>query len=218
MRILLIENENLLRQAESLLLSNVLPEAQIDAEDYSFSLQCDAFCADVLIFGMHHAETESLNVLRQVVENAGDIPVVVLGARPNTYGAIVKAGARGVISGHSAPAAVSHILSLVAAGESVFPAIPQEPAPIARPHDVKGMESDSGEEQNLNLTERQLAVVRLVARGLSNKAIARELDIFEGTVKAHLRSVTTKMGVSNRTELALLAASHGLSPDMRMAG
>jgi two-component system nitrate/nitrite response regulator NarL len=45
----------------------------------------------------------------------------------------------------------------------------------------------------------------LTVRGLSNKAIARELDLSEGTVKLHLYSIFQKLGVGNRTELAALA-------------
>jgi DNA-binding NarL/FixJ family response regulator len=53
-----------------------------------------------------------------------------------------------------------------------------------------------------NLTPRQRDVLGCVARGLSNKEIARELDIAEGTVKIHLAALFSHFGVRNRTELA----------------
>jgi DNA-binding NarL/FixJ family response regulator len=55
------------------------------------------------------------------------------------------------------------------------------------------------------LTERQVAVLRLLARGRANKEIARELGITEGTVKVHLLSVFRVLGVRNRTEAVLAA-------------
>jgi DNA-binding NarL/FixJ family response regulator len=58
------------------------------------------------------------------------------------------------------------------------------------------------------LSARELEVLRLVARGLPNKLIARELKISEKTVKAHLTSVFSQLGVSDRTQAALWAQRH----------
>lgn len=61
-----------------------------------------------------------------------------------------------------------------------------------------------------DLTPRESDVVRQVARGQRNKEIARSLGITEGTVKMHLHNLYEKLGVSSRTELALLAKEQGL--------
>lgn len=61
-----------------------------------------------------------------------------------------------------------------------------------------------------DLTPRESDVVRQVAQGQRNKEIARSLGITEGTVKMHLHNLYEKLGVSSRTELALLAKEHGL--------
>jgi DNA-binding NarL/FixJ family response regulator len=58
------------------------------------------------------------------------------------------------------------------------------------------------------LTERQKAVLKLLGRGESNKAIARWLNIREGTVKVHVRHIMRRMGAANRTQVAI-AASRG---------
>jgi DNA-binding NarL/FixJ family response regulator len=55
------------------------------------------------------------------------------------------------------------------------------------------------------LTERQMDVVRLLARGLSNKGIARELGVSEGTIKVHLLAVFRALDVRNRTSAVLAA-------------
>ncbi len=60
------------------------------------------------------------------------------------------------------------------------------------------------------LTPRETDVVRLVAQGRRNKEIARDLGISEGTVKMHLHNLYEKLGVSSRTELAILARDRGL--------
>ncbi len=55
------------------------------------------------------------------------------------------------------------------------------------------------------LTAREEEVVMLVSQGLPNKVIGQRLKIREGTVKGHLHSIYRKLGVSNRTELAIVA-------------
>lgn len=60
-----------------------------------------------------------------------------------------------------------------------------------------------------NLTERELQILRLVAHGKANKEIAADLGISEGTVKSHVSSITSKLGVSGRTEAALEAVRRG---------
>ena len=60
------------------------------------------------------------------------------------------------------------------------------------------------------LSEREREVLAMVARGLPNKLIARELGISEKTVKAHLTSVYRTIGVTDRTQAALWAERHGL--------
>jgi two-component system nitrate/nitrite response regulator NarL len=57
------------------------------------------------------------------------------------------------------------------------------------------------------LSDRQREVTLLVAEGLSNKEIARRLEITDGTVKVHLHCIYEKLGISNRTMLATLATS-----------
>jgi DNA-binding NarL/FixJ family response regulator len=61
------------------------------------------------------------------------------------------------------------------------------------------------------LTDRQREVLRLLLQGQSNKEIARSLGVLEGTVKVHLRTVMLRLGVRNRTQLALFAARAGLA-------
>ncbi len=60
------------------------------------------------------------------------------------------------------------------------------------------------------LTSRELDVLRLVARGLSNKQIAWRLAISEKTVKAHMTSIFGRIGVADRTQAALWAQRHGV--------
>ena len=61
------------------------------------------------------------------------------------------------------------------------------------------------------LTPRERDVFRLLAKGLSNKAIAHDLHLTVGTVKGYINHIFSKLGVVDRTQAALLAAQHGLA-------
>jgi two-component system nitrate/nitrite response regulator NarL len=61
-----------------------------------------------------------------------------------------------------------------------------------------------------DLTPRELEILKHVAEGLSNKAIGRALDITDGTVKLHVKSILRKLGARSRVEAAVLAVEHGL--------
>jgi len=61
-----------------------------------------------------------------------------------------------------------------------------------------------------NLTERELQVLEGLTKGLSNKEIARNLDIQEPTVKLHMKTLYRKVGAANRTQAALIAREAGL--------
>ena len=62
------------------------------------------------------------------------------------------------------------------------------------------------------LTPREREVAALVAGGLSNRAIARELVITEATAERHLGNVYAKLGLASRAQLAVWALEHGLAP------
>jgi DNA-binding NarL/FixJ family response regulator len=66
-------------------------------------------------------------------------------------------------------------------------------------------------EDDLGLSERELAILRALARGLTNKEIGRELWVSEQTVKFHLRNIYRKLDLGSRTEAARYAIAHGLA-------
>jgi DNA-binding NarL/FixJ family response regulator len=67
----------------------------------------------------------------------------------------------------------------------------------------------------MTLTSREWEVAMLIAKGWSNKEIARHLNASEGTVKIHLHNIYTKLGIKNRTVLALRVTEFECSDDRR---
>lgn len=113
-------------------------------------------------------------------------------------------GAHGYVAQDSDPGDIHACLDAVSEGRKWLPSpvsLPAArnvlPAPVhAYAHD--GTDSHP-------LTHREREVTRLAARGLSNKAIARELRLSDGTVRIHMQNIFRKLGVGNRTELAFRA-------------
>jgi DNA-binding NarL/FixJ family response regulator len=60
------------------------------------------------------------------------------------------------------------------------------------------------------LTEREIDVLKLVAKGFSNPQISKELSVTVNTVKSHIKSILDKLNVENRTQAATYALQHGL--------
>ena len=69
---------------------------------------------------------------------------------------------------------------------------------------------EEAQAKQAGLTEREICILKAVARGLSNQAIGNELWVTEQTVKFHLTNIYRKLGVANRTEAARYAYQHGL--------
>ena len=100
----------------------------------------------------------------------------------------------------------------------VVKSVKAEELPIAIRQAVEGKapvalgmpDSDNTAPKAAGLTEREIAVLRAVARGLSNQQIATELWVTEQTVKFHLTNIYRKLEVANRTDAARYAYQHGL--------
>ena len=112
-------------------------------------------------------------------------------------------GLDGCLSLDLAPHLLQAGLSLVAAGTRCFPKFDTG----KRRHMVRRVPGCG--KRDAMLTPREKAVLALIVEGMANKVIARELDISESTVKAHLNAVLRKTGTTNRTQAARWAFVNG---------
>jgi NarL family two-component system response regulator LiaR len=78
-------------------------------------------------------------------------------------------------------------------------------------HQASSHQSRSASLITSQLTEREIEVLRLIAKGLNNKDISERLFLSEGTVRNHVSAILAKLGVSDRTQAAVIAIQHGLS-------
>jgi two-component system nitrate/nitrite response regulator NarL len=120
-----------------------------------------------------------------------------------------SAGADGYLLKSISPGALIESLKLVALGEKVFPSMLTDFLGAMRANNT-----GAGERLRVGdvaLSQRELDIIRRLAAGHSNKAIAKDLTITEATVKVHLKAVLRKLGASNRTQVAIWAVQHGLT-------
>jgi two-component system, NarL family, response regulator LiaR len=115
----------------------------------------------------------------------------------------VHAGAAGYVLKDIEPSALEAAIRVVHRGEALLdPHVTQRVLrEVSNPPPGGGVAS---------LTPRELEVLRLLARGLSNRQLAEELVVSEKTVKTHVSSILLKLGVRDRTQAALLAVREGL--------
>jgi NarL family two-component system response regulator LiaR len=111
----------------------------------------------------------------------------------------LRAGAAGYLLKNVQPRELARSIRLAAAGEAMI-----DPAVAARLVDALGEDRRTPDP---GLTPRERQVLDLIERGFANKRIALELGIAEKTVKTHVSHVLAKLGVSDRTQAALYAAS-----------
>ncbi len=139
--------------------------------------------------------------------------IVVLAERlaPDWIDQLRRAGVEGLLTPDIQKAALMRYLELVLLGERVL-----HPGVLADTRYGGYVSSLSETGRPARLSAREHEVLRLVARGLSNKQMARDLEITDGTVKIHVRNLCRKVGARNRTQLAAWAVTQGLAREREM--
>ena len=149
------------------------------------------------------ARLRSTNSNTKIVVLAESLP-------PSRIEQLRQLGVEGLLTPDIHKAALVRYLELVLLGERVLhPGVHAE----IQASGVFTSLSTTGRPARLSAREHQ--VLRLVARGLSNKQMARRLEITDGTVKIHVRNLCRKVGARNRTQLAAWAVTQGISDSAR---
>jgi two-component system nitrate/nitrite response regulator NarL len=221
MRVLLIDDHALVRKGiEELLQSRgVQVVAAVGSGEEGVrrarELPADLILLDVKMPGMSGIET--LRALREAGVRA---PVVMLTMSRDDadLGAALRAGARGYLLKDMEPEELVPALEAAAQGDNV---VAQELvgslAGLVRGKDGAAPPAPPPAAPFAELTPRELEILECIADGSSNKMIGRALDITDGTVKLHEKSILRKLGMRSRVEAAVAAVGHGLGRKRRAA-
>lgn len=214
MHILLVDDHVLFREGLKYLLRSLDAALEMDeAGDCSKALEHTSVRSyDLVLLDLKIPGVAGLDALSALRDATPAVPVVVLSGEdnPEMVRAAIERGAMGFIPKSSTPEIMIQALRLVLAHGVYLPrAVLDAPAPGSSPAATASQAVD-GQAKLAGLTPRQMDVLRCVIQGKPNKIIARELDVSEGTVKAHLSSVLHVLGTRNRTEAVYAAAKLGL--------
>lgn len=122
---------------------------------------------------------------------------------------VLRAGATGLVLHHSNPEHLIAAVRMVAAGYWVV-ADAEPPAPHYENVDMNVMVNATVSRDLQGVSRREVEVLRLIARGLSNAEIARELTLSESTVKSHIQHLLEKLRLRNRVHAVIFAYEVGL--------
>jgi DNA-binding NarL/FixJ family response regulator len=209
-RILIVDDQALFREGLRTLLSvqaglEVVGEAGNGEEALR---QADALKPDVILMDLQMPVMDGAVATRRLKARPSDAKVIVLTTFDDDENVFegLRAGAVGYLLKDTPSAKLVEAIRLAARGESFL-----EPSVAAKvvsefarlsPRPLDALAEP--------LSQREIEVLRLVARGASNKEIAAELVIAEGTVKNHLTNILAKLDAADRTEAAMKARALGL--------
>ena len=167
--------------------------------------QAEALKPNVVLMDLVMPRLDGVGAMRELRRSLPATRVIVLTsfAEDERLLPAIQSGAAGYLLKNVAPAELARAVRAAHAGEALLD-------PVIAARLVDAIAQPPGEPAPERLTSREREVLALIARGFSNKRIARELGIAEKTVKTHVGHVLAKLGVADRTQAAVHAVRMGL--------
>jgi len=162
---------------------------------------------DVILMDLMMPEMNGIEAIKQIKEDAPDAKILVMTsfATDEMVFPAIKSGALGYLLKDSEPDELINSIRRVYQGEpSLHPKIARKVL-MEISHPVTKTTSEDP------LTERELEVLKSIARGMSNQEIGNILSISETTVRTHVSRILTKLHLASRTQAALYALKEGLA-------
>ncbi|OHV28778.1 response regulator [Pseudofrankia sp. EUN1h] len=209
MRVLVVDDHPLFREGLTIAIET-MPDVEVvgEAGDGDEAVEATGRLApDIVVMDLHMPGTNGIDATRRIVGAHPGVAVLVLTMLDgdDSVFAAMRAGARGYLLKGADRQEIARALRAVAAGEVVFSA-----AIASR---VLAWFASGGRAPLApfpELTDREREILDLVARGLTNPAIARRLHLSDKTIRNHVSNVFTKLQVADRAEAVARARDAGL--------
>jgi two-component system, NarL family, nitrate/nitrite response regulator NarL len=211
-RVLIVDDHTLFRSGIKLLLQRqdgfeVVGEAGDGLEGVKRAKQLKP---DVVLLDLHMPGTSGLEAIPLLREEAPQAEVIMLTVSEDAEDLLdaLRAGARGYLLKNIETDFLLDSIRRAVNGESVMSSqMAGKLADVMR----RGPKGSGGAETGLEkLTPREREIIAMLARGVSNKEIARALDLAESTVKIHVQGILRKLNLTSRVQAAVYAVEHGL--------
>lgn len=211
MKVLMIDDHALFRMGLVELLERRGIEVAAAVGDCSYGIELvSEVSPDVVLLDMRMPEMSGVQVLRTLREAGASMPIVMLTTSRDESDVVqsLQGGANGYLLKDMEPDDLITALDNIVKGNTVV--APELTMVLARA--VQGEPPPaSGRQKNLaDLTPRESEILCLLAEGQSNKVIARNLGITDGTVKLHVKAILRKLEVHSRVEAAVIAVEQDL--------
>lgn len=214
-RVLIVDDHTLFRSGIKLVLQRqegfeVVGEAGDGLEGVKRAKQLKP---DVVLLDLHMPGTSGLEALRLLADDAPQAQVVMLTVSEDAEDLVdaLRAGARGYLLKNIDTDFLLDSIRRAARGESVMS--PQMATKLADAMRQSIKAPASSAVNTAKLTPRENEIIVMLARGASNKEIARDLDLAESTVKIHVQAILRKLNLASRVQAAVYAVEHGLVPE-----
>ena len=215
MRILIVDDHALVRRGMAYVVKEGFPDAEVVEADGATSA-LDAMrtqVADLALVDVRMPDLDGLELLRAMKAEWPDTPVIMLSTYENApyVKRALADGAAGYLLKDATPEDLSQAIHVAISGGGN----------VLSPRVIQNLFDDveSGQNANghgkprrseYNLTQREHDILALLSEGRSNRSIAQSLYLSEKTVKAHLAAIFRKLGVTNRTQAAMMAVQMGV--------
>ena len=210
MRVIICDDQAIVRDGLELLLNlerdiEVVGLAQDGAEAVELVAQHQP---DLILMDLKMPGMNGIEATRQIRTHCPEVKVLVLTTYDDDEWVFdaIRAGAAGYLLKDTPRAEVIKAVRGTVAGQSFVD--PQVTGKLLQ--QVASQQEHPATHITDKLTEREEDVLRLLAKGLTNADIAARLYLSEGTVRNHISAILAKLGVSDRTQAAVIAIQHGL--------
>jgi len=209
MDVLLVDDHPILHQTIGAVVRSIVPDVQLHSEmdlGGALSRAHQLKTLELVLLDLGLPGCSGIEALERFRKALPRIRVAIISATEDldSVRAALDAGAVGYIPKTSLPKVMADALRLILGG-GIY--VPPQAMHAMQPARTPPKLSD------LRITKRQADVLRLLAKGLPNSEIARELDISPNTVKQHVHSAFRALGVTSRTEAMVVLAKMGIRED-----
>jgi DNA-binding NarL/FixJ family response regulator len=217
MNILIVDDHALVRRGLHYVVKEGFPDAEItEAESAAAALEHihNGVNPDLALVDVRMPDLDGLELLRALKVEKPDMPVVMLSTYDNApyVKRALADGASGYLLKDATPEDLAQAINVALSGSGnvLSPRVIQN---LFEEHEASGRDHGAnGRRGEYNLTQREHDILELLAEGRANREIAQHLYLSEKTVKAHLAAIFRKLGVTNRTQAAMMAVQMGVGP------
>ena len=214
MRVLLIDDHALVRKGIEALLRSRGVEVIASVGSGDEGVRCALeFAPDIVLLDVKMPGKNGIETLHSLRVRGITAPVVMLtmSSEDADLRAALRAGAQGYLLKDMEPDELVPGLEAALRGENVIAKeLMGTLARIVRSDSGAVAAAAPASASFVELTRREMEILEQVAKGLSNKVIARALNITDGTVKLHVKAILRKLGVDSRVKAAVIAVEHGM--------